>query len=153
MIRPATQDDLPALVNLIFEFHEAERWKDYGLAPELDGVISTLLDLLESPRADLSVVDLGEGIVGACAVVLSPFSWDRNMGIATEWIWHMRPSFPDGLTKRKWVIRMLDHMVSWASAHGARNFRAGAAYDDTALQRALARRGVRPIEVACIGGI
>lgn len=153
MIRPATHDDIPVLVEFVQACHEAERWKDHGLGPDLDSVIMTLLDLLESPRADLSVVDLGEGVVGACAVTLVPFSWDRRIVIATEWIWHMHPGVPEGLTNRKWIVRMLDYMLAWAKAHGAHSFKAGTFHDDETLKRALTRRGIRPIETACIGSI
>lgn len=151
MIRPATHDDLADLVAFCMECHEVMSWGTVGINPETDSVIATLLDLMESPRADLSVVDLGSGLAGVCAVELFPFPWDRRSVVATEWIWHMRPSFPEGLTKRKWVVRMLDYMVTWAKGKGAETFKTGTIHGDAALMALLLRRGVRPLETLCAG--
>lgn len=151
MIRPATYDDLSELVSFVGECHAVMPWAQHGLGPDTDSVIATLLDLLESPAADLSVVELDGLIVGVCAVTIGPFSWDRGRRIASEWIWHMRPSFPDGLTKRRWVVRMLDHMMDWAREHGATVFKANAMHTDKTLAALLARRGIQLMELACVG--
>ena len=151
MIRPATYDDVAELVAFAQECQESMPWQDFGLTMDTDSVIHGLLEFLESPAADLSVVDLGSGIVGACAVAVGPYALDRRLRIASEWMWHMRPSFPDGLAKRKWIVRMLDHMMSWARGKDAHIFKANTVFMDIALTCALERRGVRPMETACIG--
>ncbi|MGE4442709.1 MAG: hypothetical protein AB7D27_14650 [Desulfomicrobium sp.] len=151
MIRPATYDDLAELVAFVGECHAVMPWAQHGLGPDTDSVIATLLDLLESPAADLSVVELDGLIAGVCAVVLGNAPWSRNMVIASEWIWHMRPSFPDGHTKRRWIVRMLDNMMDWARDHGATVFKVSTIHGDTPLTRLLARRGIVPMETCCAG--
>jgi len=63
----------------------------------------------------------------------------------------MRPSLPDGLAKRKWIVRMLDHMMSWARTKRAHIFKANTVFMDITLTCALERRGVRPMETCCVG--
>jgi hypothetical protein len=151
MIRPATHDDLAGLVAFSLECHADMPWSVHGLSMTMDGVIVTLLDLLESPRADLSIVDLGHGVEGACAVSLGPSMLDRSQTVASEWICHMRPTSSSGLAKRRWVLRMVDHMRTWARDHGAQIFRFNTFFDDATLIRALSRRGITPMETCCVG--
>lgn len=151
MIRPATYDDVAELVTFCQECQEFMPWQDFGLTMDTDSVIHGLLEFLESPAADLSVVDLESGIVGACAVAVGPYALDRRLRIASEWMWHMRPSFPDGLAKRKWIVRMLDHMLEFSREKGAHVFKANTVHADKALAALLERRGVAPMETVCIG--
>ncbi len=151
MIRPATYDDVAELVAFAQECQECMPWESHGLVMNLDGVIHTYLGLLESPAADLSVVDLGNGISGACAVMVQPYALDKGLLIASEWMWHMRPSFPEGLAKRKWIVRMLDHMLDWSRSKGAHVFKANTVHGDSALTALLERRGIAPMETSCIG--
>lgn len=153
MIRPATYDDLAELVAFVGECHAVMPWAPEDIDPDEDSVIMTLLELLESPQADLSVVDLDGQIVGVCSVAMGSIFWARRIPTAIEYIWHMRPSFPESLTKRKWIVRMLDHMLAWANAHGAQVFRTGTIHGDAALVRLLARRGIHPLETLCAGRI
>ena len=151
MIRPATHDDLADLVEFCLECHASMPWADFGLTMDEDSVINGILDFLESPVAALCVVEIDGAIAGACAVAIGTYPLDRRLLVASEWMWHMRPSFPDGLTKRRWIVRMLDHMLGWARENGAKIFKANTVFMDIALTCALERRGIRPMETACIG--
>ncbi len=151
MIRPATYDDVAELVAFAQECQRSMPWWAAGIRSDEDSMIMTMLDLTESRFSDLSVVDLGEGIVGACAVVLGNVPWARDMVIASEWMWHMRPAFPEGFVKRKWIVRMLDHMLDWSRAKDAHVFKANTIHGDMALTALLERRGIRPMETACAG--
>lgn len=151
MIRPATYDDVAELVAIAQECQRTMPWASHGLTMDMDGIIHTYLGLLEFPDADISVVDLGDGISGACSVMVQPYALNNGLLIASEWMWHMRPSFPDGLAKRKWIVRMLDHMLEFSREKGAHVFKANTVHADTALAALLERRGVAPMETVCIG--
>ncbi len=153
MIREARHEDLAELVDFVMECDAAMPWGQHGLRPETDSVIHTLLDLMETQDAGFWCVDISGRVCGACAVVLSRFPWSRGDIVASEWIWHMRPSFPEGHVKRKWVVRMLDQMLEWSRANGAGAFKASAMATDKALARLLERRGISPMETACVGRI
>lgn len=151
MIRPATHEDLESLVGLAWECHSVMPWGNHGLTINTDSIINAFLGFLESPISDLSVVDLGNGVSGACIVSVQPHLLDHGVLTAVEWMWHMSPSLPGELTKRRWVVKMLDHMLAFARAKGANIFKANTDHGDKALAALLARRGIRPMETACVG--
>jgi len=149
MIRKATEHDLAEIVLFILECHEAMHWKDHGLYPDEESLIPGVLALFESPRAILAVVEIEGRIEGVCAASVQPYACNKNILVASEWIWHMRPSFPEGLTKNKWFVRMLDFMASWAKGMGAQVFKANAA--DVAPGSLLERSGFKAMETVCVG--
>ena len=151
MIRPATIGDLTDLGLFCLECQQVMPWGHHGLTMDIGDTMQGLLDFMVSPLRDLSVVDLGDGVSGACAVGISQYPLGKDRLIASEWIWHMRPSFPDGVEKRKWVVRMLDHMLSWSRAMGAHVFKANTVHGDGALVSLLQRRGISPMETCCVG--
>lgn len=153
MIREATHDDLPLLVEFCLSCNDVMPWKGLGITPSIDDIILNLLNLIESKTANISIVDIGIGVSGVCAIEIVPFPWERNKLVGMEWIWHMSPSFPDGMTKRKLIIRMLDHMIDWSSLNGATLLKVDTINKDNALISLLKRRGINPIETSCAGVI
>ena len=153
MIRQATVGDLVDLGLFCLECQDAMPWSQHGLTMDTESTMRGLLGFITSPACDLSIVDLGEGISGVCAVAVAPYVLDSRRLIASEWIWHMRPAFPAGATKRKWVVRMLDHMMDFSRSAGAHVFKANTFHDDAALASLLGRRGIMPMETCCVGGL
>jgi len=146
MIRKATVDDLVELAAFCFECQDAMHWRAHGLTGDPADVLRTLEGLIKSPDADVSVVELIGAIEGVCAVALQGFAWNRGVFVASEMIWHMRPEFPDGPAKGRWVLRMLDHMRAWAARSGASVFKINTRHADATLGQALERRGFAPFE-------
>lgn len=151
MIRTANVFDLFNLVEFCMECNDSMPWASFGLEIDAGSVNGGLLDFIYSDMCDLSVVEESGKIVGVCAVSLQPYALNKKTLVASEWIWHARPSYPDGISKRKMVIRMLDHMLTWARRNGAHVFKATTQHTDKALADLLSRRGITPMETACVG--
>ena len=153
VIREATMEDLSALVDFCFECEASMHWQAHGLGGERSSVIATLVKLIECPDALTLVVEVGGSIEGACAVALQGFSWNRSLSIASEMIWHMRPSFPEGPAKNRWLLRLMDRAQSWVKQSGATVFKVNTRWDDLPLGSALERRGFAPFELVFLQGV
>lgn len=153
MIREATLEDLRVLVAFCFECEASMHWKAHGLAGDRSSVISTLTKLIECPDALALVVELDGEIAGACAVALQGFSWNRSLSIASELIWHMRPSFPPGPAKTRWLLRLMERARAWVEKSGASVFKVNTRWADSPLGSALERRGFAPFETVYLQGV
>lgn len=145
--------DLESLAVFCFECEASMHWQDHGIRGDVEGVVSTLVGLIGARDALLLVVELGGQIVGACAVVLQGFSWSRSALIASEMIWHMRPSFPTGPAKNRWLLRLMDRAQDWVRASGASVFKVNTKWGDASLGAALERRGFAPFETVYLQGV
>jgi len=146
MIRPATLADLPALLELSMECDATMHWSGHGLGIDKDTVRDLFTSLLPSPEALVSVVDLDGQVAGACVAVLHPYHLNRHTLMATELMWHMLPSLPDGPAKTRWFLRLLDHMRTWARERGAHVFTIGTRWGHASLRKSLERRGIKPFD-------
>jgi hypothetical protein len=142
MIRPCAVEDVPAVAGVILA---ADRQMDftgrYRCGVNVPRIVRVLMNAIESPRADLSVVRLDGAVAGVCLVELVPFLWDDRALVAHEHLWHMHPEWPDARQKREWFIRMLDHMMAWVGSQGGARFNIGAPPGSPAA-KLLARRGL-----------
>lgn len=122
MIRRMTLEDMAAVVGIIIEAHGHMGYdKTAPAAPDVDSVVILLLDAMVNPKAALFVVDIDGEVIGACGIGITPSPWNRSVLVATEVYWHMRTD-QYGLTGRKWFLRMLEAMKSWAKEMGAHWF-------------------------------
>lgn len=154
MIRLATLDDLPQLALFALECNAAMQWGGHGLYPDPDSVVETLRELLSGRvEACFLVVEEEGAIVGACAAVINGIAWNRKARIASEWIWHMLPSYPEGIKKQRYFVRMLRIMLAWAKHNNASVFKASCAPEYPSVQKLLERNGIRTMETVCAGGI
>lgn len=119
MIRPATHDDLAAIVEIIMSAHGRMSYaRNTPEGPEVDSVINLLLDAMDNNDAELFVADVGGEVIGACGVGISTSPWNRKVLVGTEAFWHMREDHY-GLSGRKWFLRMLGKMRLWVKGRGA----------------------------------
>lgn len=150
-LRAATPDDVHAIVAFVKECHGCMHWSDYGLSPDVEDVQETFRKLIESNDCDVAVVEDKRGILGLCAMSLHHFLWNKQLIIASEWAWHMRPSLPDDAFKRRWFVMLFRHMKSWAISRGATHMKINTAPQFPAVSDFLERNGLPVLETVQMG--
>lgn len=136
MIRTATVDDIPALVEMGRKFHAYSIWQavDYDAADVarlLEGIIPA------------GGVFLSED--GMCGGLISPLYFSQKTALAVELFWW---AGSNGKALR-------EAFEGWAREHGAAFVQCSALSDDRlpAVSRLYARAGYTPAETAFVKGL
>lgn len=142
MIRPATERDIPALLDMGRRFFDEAMWCD---VTEYDpgSMDRTLCHLIDSASGILLVVETNGAVVGMAGVLLYPHYFNTDSLTGQEIFWWVEPSHRKGSGGA-----LLDAMESAAKAAGALSFSmvSVACLRSDALDRVYRRRGYRPAE-------
>lgn len=88
MIRPATPEDVPSVVEMARQFYPATHYVDW-CAMDDDTVADLACNLVENHV--LLVAEMGGRIVGMAGLFVGPFLFNRNMLGAYELVWWVAP--------------------------------------------------------------
>ena len=92
MIRLATQDDVPAIVEGLYDFAESTKWRElYTTWPSRQTLREFVNRELTNPKSILYVYQDGEMITGFCGVSLSQFYTPPFIKTMFEWGWYGPP--------------------------------------------------------------
>lgn len=95
MIREATPEDIPALLEMGEEFHRESGWGEWaGYDRESWG--ASLKEFVASPHWTVLVADKA-GLVGFICGVKMPLYFNRNVSVVQELLWWARPEHRDGV--------------------------------------------------------
>lgn len=141
MIRPATHDDLPRVLEMGERFFDTAGWDDVAEWDQAS-VRKTLEGLIEGDAGCLFVAEAEGGLVGMTGGLVYPFYFDHGHITGQELFWWVEPEH------RGVGGALLDAMETWAKEAGAKSF-AMIALDKInpdLMGRVYRRRGYRPSE-------
>ena len=138
MVRPATPDDVPALVTLGAQFHAST---PYGaLVPwNAAHVAAVTTALVAGERSTVLVAGRDGAPVGMLALALYPHPVSGEV-VASELVWFVAPAH------RGVGVRLLRAGEAWAQAQGATVMQMVAPSED--VGQMYARLGYTPVETA-----
>jgi len=111
MIRPATVEDVPRLVELGRAFLRTPPYA--GLFADAPDVLATLIQtLITGPASTVLVIDQADLVVGAIGLLVAPH-FASGEALASEVFWYMDPQY------RGAGVRLLRAGEHWAAASGA----------------------------------
>lgn len=148
MIRPATLEDIPEIVDLGRMFLNATVLKD--LAPyDDDSAAATIQNMIESENSAVFVLDVGQ-IVGFITGVIVPLYWNFNLLSAQQCAYFVHPDF-----RGAGSIKLLKAWEDWAAAEGVAVISSGAKKDDRfkGMDDMLTRRGYIELESIHMKGV
>lgn len=117
MIRAATHDDIPRLVELGQLLHDTSSYARSGINPEK---VATLLGQLIDGLGVVFAAEVGGEVVGGFAGAITE-QWFSDDLIAFDYSLFIEPSKRQGLTALKLVLAF----QNWAKAKGAKEIRMG----------------------------
>ncbi len=112
MIREATVDDIPVLVEMARKFHSHANMEQWGLTfdPPSMGVYIEMLIFLQT--ANIFVLEEEDGIiVGSIAGILNPWFMDYSIVLVNELWWWVEPG-------SKGTKAMKEEFYQWAKSRG-----------------------------------
>lgn len=114
MIRPATIDDVPRLIQMGRKFHE-EALADKGLGYAPLDLIKYYITLMESPIAIFLVADVEDKVVGSIGGMIVPWNMDFSQLILMEQWWWVDPDYRGG----KVALDLEEGFIQWGKDNGA----------------------------------
>lgn len=117
MIRAATHDDIPRLVELGQLLHDTSSYASSGINPEK---VATLLGQLIDGLGVVFAAEVGGEVVGGFAGAITE-QWFSDDLIAFDYSLFIEPDKRHGLTALKLILAF----QNWAKAKGAKEIRMG----------------------------
>lgn len=143
MIRPATEDDIGAIVRMGISFNEIARVGQL-IEADTNSMIVYAEQLIRSDNACLYLATLNGEIVGMAGAVLYPFHANLNVIMGHETIWWVEPEFRGHGAGPE----LKDTLERWAESNGA-SFMIMSSQpnlDGDKVNRYLAHAGYQPID-------
>lgn len=114
MIRQATIEDIPRLIELGMEFFEMT---ELGNVTEYDAQSAgkTLTAMIEGRDATVLVIEIEGEIVGVAGAMIYPFFFNLNHRVAQEFFWFVSVEHRGGRES----IRLFQALEAWAKDNGA----------------------------------
>ncbi len=137
MIREATNEDVPAIVEMGLKFLSQSDYR-YLLAENRQQIAETSRFLIANERGVIFVDD-NHGLIGMIGMLLYPHHFSGEL-IAGELVWWVDPMH------RGRGVRLVRQAEQWAFGHGARRIQMIAPSRE--VGRVLERLGYPPIETA-----
>lgn len=142
MVRFATLDDLPRLVELGREFHAATILADvvqYHAETSADVARGMILN----PDCAIFVLEIGGQLVGMISGTIQPLYFNRHVQTVQQFFYYVDPAHR-GLSS----LRLLAALERWGADHGATLFFSGAKNDsrEQGMDTMLRRRQYQPLE-------
>jgi hypothetical protein len=97
MIRPATHDDIPALVGMLIAFQEEAGCYGY-VEPCRDSIAKTVSWMIENPGSAAIWVDDKGDLAALAAITLNPLWCNHSHKQAQEMWWYVKPAHRGGFT-------------------------------------------------------
>lgn len=119
MIRPATLDDMPALLALGERMHGESPHFSRGTF-SAERLEATLCHVLSDPRNLLAVAIVGGKLAGVAVGILIPH-WCSTDLVAVDLAIYTEAEYRGGITG----ARLVQHFKAWGAASGATNVQAG----------------------------
>jgi GNAT superfamily N-acetyltransferase len=140
MIRPATIDDVPRLVELGAQMHAESRYRVLAFAE--DKVTELYTDLIEHPDALIMVSERAGIIIGMIVARIHAPYFSRDLASGDLHL-YIQPAHRGGLSGP----RLIAAYMHWAKARGAKMIDLGnsARICDTALARLYEYMGFEPV--------
>lgn len=134
MIRPATHDDIPALVEIAERHHAKSHWN--GIVDFDEASAAESIGRFIDADSVCALVAVKDKIVGFIAIIISPLYFNAGAFLAQELCWYSEsPAEAFALVSE-----------ARRQASGCAGFMIGAQVDDSTvrLERAYARMGFQP---------
>lgn len=143
MIRLATHDDIPALIECGRRFHaEAGVLDEVGATFSPERLRATLTDLIGKESACVVVAEKGGAVVGGAAALAYPSFFSDTLS-AQELFWWIDPLHRGATT----ALRMLWMLEQWAGAVGCKTLTMVAiAIPDSPASKIYLRQGFKVLE-------
>jgi GNAT superfamily N-acetyltransferase len=141
VIRAATHEDIPRVVEMGRRFHNAAEL--YDIAPFDAGSVTDMVStLIDNPMGGLFVAEGEGGLIGMTGGLLYPFYFNGDHLTGQEIFWWVEPEH------RGVGSQLFDALEAWAKEAGAKSFSMIALEKLTPeiLGRIYRRRGYRPSE-------
>jgi GNAT superfamily N-acetyltransferase len=137
MIRQATLEDIPKIVEMGSQFYELV---DLPVSYDPLSVAETMKSLIDS---DLGAIFVDDKINGAIGALLYPHYFNHNTLTGGELFWWVNPEHRGRLGSQ-----LLDTMEEWVESMGATSFQMIALeeYKPSAIGKIYENRGYRPLE-------
>lgn len=88
IIRPATLDDIPTLVDMGHHFYTQGAFGDKGLNFSPHGMARFFEFTITAPMCVFLVAETNEGIAGAIAGIIGPWACDGRQPMLQEFFWY-----------------------------------------------------------------
>jgi GNAT superfamily N-acetyltransferase len=115
MIRPATLEDMPRLVEMGERFFKTAGWEDIAEWDDAS-ITRTLTHLIEQDVGAIFVLDDGAQLVGMAGGMLNPFYFNLHHLTGQELFWWVEPEH------RGQGSLLFDALEGWARDAGAQSF-------------------------------
>lgn len=149
MIRAATIEDIPRLVELGKEFY-LETFLPEIFLFDVESVVETLASFIQQPEKCVVLVSESEGIItgGICGIVV-PNYWNKHIKTAQQVIWFVSRQYRNIMS-----LRLLSEYEKAVRKLGATVFLSGAKKNKSfdIMDAVLKRRGYRELESIHIKG-
>ena len=149
-VRPLTEADVPAYVELAADFHAACPVSD--LIPfDPAGTHDFLLASLDNPAMGVWLSEIGGEIVGICAAVIYPMYFSPTNVAAQELWWWLAPA-ARGSGAAQLMFKKIEE---WAKDNGATALFMVALHDDNVerMAKLYGRAGLKPMERSYVKGL
>lgn len=141
MIRPATVDDIPALVTLGTEFFVRHPFATL-LGFDAASLAQTVRGLLENPAACVLVAERAREVCGCLVGGVTPLYFHHDLHVATELAWFVT----DAARQQGLGHALYRVFEQWAKDAGAQAVVMTALHGDMMLEAVYAHEGYLPYE-------
>lgn len=149
-VRPLTEADIPAYVEMAAEFHAACPVSDI-MPFDPVGAQSFLASSLDNPTMGVWLSEIDDEIVGICAAVVYPMYFSPANTAAQELWWWLTPA-ARGSGAAQLMFKKIEE---WAKASGAAALFMIALHDDNVerMAKLYGRAGLKPMERSYVKGL
>ncbi|WP_366143329.1 GNAT family N-acetyltransferase [Azospirillum sp.] len=145
MIRPATLDDVPALVELLKEFVSMSGYTALA-SYDPDSAAITCAALIRREDGIVFVAMDDGAVVGAVGAMSAPGPWNRSLSTVTEIFFYVSPGWRNGTGRS-----LLKALRDWAKNAGASVLFMGALERNDRVGCMYRRAGFTPVEQMYVG--
>ena len=114
MIRKATTEDIPQIIDMIMDFmEEGKEFKDHGF--DMDVVVNLVYSRVNNKGQTVIVCEKDGKLKGMISGYITPFLLSRKL-VAVEDMWYMEQDYRNGWDG----IRLVKSLLDWSEENNAK---------------------------------